>query len=287
MTGAATHRPAPLARLLSGPLPGPVAALLSVVLVVAALVVSAAGPAAATGPSTSSFLTAVNSSRAAAGLRPYSLQSDLSAVAYRWSQHMASTGNLQHNPSLASQVTNWEYAGENVGYGPDWATIEQAFMHSPAHRANILDHDFTQIGLGIVVADGRMWVTQVFRKPVGASTSVSKPTAPTTSSTTPRTSTTKTSTPARRTTSTRPASHPTRTTNARPATPASAVPTSGAADASRAPQDAVPASSPATPEQQLVDRISDARAAVSAAAPDDPVAQSLVFVRSMGIVTDR
>ncbi|MDQ1603109.1 MAG: hypothetical protein QOE01_954, partial [Actinomycetota bacterium] len=28
--------------------------------------------------------------------------------------------------------------GENVGYGPDWSTVETAFKQSPEHRANIL-----------------------------------------------------------------------------------------------------------------------------------------------------
>ena len=32
----------------------------------------------------------------------------------------------------------------NVGYGPDALTVHVAFMNSPAHKANILDRDYTE-----------------------------------------------------------------------------------------------------------------------------------------------
>jgi hypothetical protein len=121
--------------------------------------------------SAGSIVAAVNSARASAGRRPLAFRSDLSAVAYRWSQHMASTNTLQHNPSLTRQVSGWRWVGENVGYGPSWGAVETAFMNSPAHRSNILDRDYTQIGVAVVVRNGRVWVTQVFRAPSGARTS--------------------------------------------------------------------------------------------------------------------
>ena len=55
-------------------------------------------------------------------------------------------------PRLTSDVTNWRWVGENVGYGPDVATVHAAFMNSPAHKANILDRDYTEVGIGAVVA---------------------------------------------------------------------------------------------------------------------------------------
>lgn len=148
--------------------------LLSAALLATTLVGLTPAPASASGPNTSSLLSAINSARANAGRRPLSLQSDLSAVAYRWSQHMASTGTLAHNPSLTRQVSHWRWVGENVGYGPSWSAIEVAFMNSPGHRSNILDRDYSQIGLGIVERNGRVWITQVFRSPSGSVTA-SKP----------------------------------------------------------------------------------------------------------------
>jgi uncharacterized protein YkwD len=38
-------------------------------------------------------------------------------------------------------------------------------MHSPGHRANILNKGYTQVGMAVVHEDNRVWVVQVFRKP--------------------------------------------------------------------------------------------------------------------------
>jgi hypothetical protein len=163
--------------------------LLSAALLTTTFVGLSPAPASATGPNTSNILSAVNSARANAGRRSLSLRSDLSAVAYRWSQHMAATGTLAHNPNLTGQVTGWRWVGENVGYGPDWRTVETAFMNSPGHRANILDGDYSQIGIGVVVSNGRVWVTQVFRAPSGSTYVAKKAPVSTTKTTaaTPRT----------------------------------------------------------------------------------------------------
>jgi hypothetical protein len=152
--------------------------LVSAALLASTFVGLNAAPASATGSSTGSILSAVNSARAGVGRRPLSLRSDLSAVAYRWSQHMAATGTLAHNPSLTRQVSGWRWVGENVGYGPDWSAVETAFMNSPAHRSNILDRDYSQIGIGVVIRGDRVWITQVFRSPSGSSTAT-KPRKPT------------------------------------------------------------------------------------------------------------
>jgi uncharacterized protein YkwD len=148
--------------------------------VAAAVLLTALGSAlpapAAAAAGTGDVLSAVNSARSANGRGPLALQSDLSAVAQRWAAHMASTQVLAHNPRLTSQVHNWRWVGENVGYGPGTSAVSAAFMRSPAHRANILDKDYTQIGIGVVVRGDRVWITQVFRRPMGAA-SPSKPKA--------------------------------------------------------------------------------------------------------------
>ncbi|MDQ1599966.1 MAG: hypothetical protein QOD68_1440 [Actinomycetota bacterium] len=145
--------------------------LLSAALLTSTFIGLSPAPASATGPNTSSILSAVNSARSAAGRRPLSLRSDLSAVAYNWSQHMAATGTLAHNPSLTRQVSNWRWVGENVGYGPDVQTVHVAFMNSDGHRANILDTDYTQVGVGVVERGDRVWVAEVFRRPQTVTTS--------------------------------------------------------------------------------------------------------------------
>ena len=80
---------------------------------------------------------------------------------------MASTGKMEHNPNLGSQVTGWSSVGENVGFGPSELSVHTALMNSPGHRANILNTGYAQVGVGVVVRNGRVWVTEVFRTPAG------------------------------------------------------------------------------------------------------------------------
>jgi hypothetical protein len=130
-------------------------------------------PAAAFADSSSleaQFVAGINAQRSAHGLSPYSVAYDLVSVARGHSSAMASGQSLYHNPSLTSQVTGWQAVGENVGEGPSVGDLQVAFMNSPEHRANILDGDFTQGGVGVGVDKGGIiWVTEDFRQPMGAS----------------------------------------------------------------------------------------------------------------------
>jgi len=96
---------------------------------------------------------------------PLAGASDLVVVAREHAARMADEGRLYHNARLGDEVTGWQALGENVGRGRAVDQIHTAFMESPSHRANILDARFTQIGLGVVVRDGEMWVVEVFRQP--------------------------------------------------------------------------------------------------------------------------
>lgn len=77
-------------------------------------------------------------------------------IAHSWAEHLASTGYLEHNPNLVAQVTracpNWTTLGENVGVsgGKDATRLFSAYMHSPPHRANILDKHYTVLGIATV-----------------------------------------------------------------------------------------------------------------------------------------
>jgi len=126
-------------------------------------------PAFADSGMESQFVSAVNSERTAKGLPALAVAGDLTSLGRSHSRVMADAGNLHHNPNLGSAVSGWQKVGENVGRGPTVSSIHGALMNSSGHRRNILDSDWTQIGVGVVVdGGGQVWVTQVFRKPVGA-----------------------------------------------------------------------------------------------------------------------
>jgi uncharacterized protein YkwD len=201
------------------------------------------------------FVSKMNAAREANGLRPYTVSSDLTSIARQHSNQMASQGRLYHNPNLTSQVQNWQAVGENVGDGPTVSDIHTAFMNSPEHRANILDHDFTQVGVGVTVdSSGQIWVTEDFRQPMH-STSTSSAPAPTHHSSTTTVTHHYASTPVHHTTQQVVASHPA----AKPAHRAAATPA-------------------ATPAAVLKARLSKMRTAAAAAQSADPVTQAFDFL---------
>lgn len=110
-------------------------------------------------------MSVLNQERASRGVPPLHLSPDLVQVAQSWSDEMARTEVLRHNPRIKSEVSNWWSVGENVGMGPDLPDIENAFWNSPEHRANILDAHYTDVGIASAFRNGRLWVTVVFRQP--------------------------------------------------------------------------------------------------------------------------
>jgi uncharacterized protein YkwD len=129
-----------------------------------------AAPAGAT-TAEDSLTARLNGARSDHGLPSLATRSDLVAVARAQATRMADSGTLYHNPNLTTDVTNWRSVGENVGYGPDVQTVHVAFMNSDGHRANILDTDYTEVGVGVVERGDRVWVAEVFRRPQTVTTS--------------------------------------------------------------------------------------------------------------------
>lgn len=127
-----------------------------------------ASPAAAADDA-AAILVQVNQARAAVGAPPLRLSSAMSAVATRWSTHLADSGTcpggLAHNPSFSQQIPRgWSAAGENVACNTsaDALGLEAQWMSSAPHRANILNPAYTDIGIGIVVRGRTAWGTQNF-----------------------------------------------------------------------------------------------------------------------------
>ncbi len=134
------------------------------------MVVAAGGTApsyAATG-----YLGTLNNERVSHGLTPLRTSAALTQVAQAWARQMAATRWLRHNPRLQDQVGNWRELGENVGDGRTMSSLAQAFWNSAEHRANILDPQFRQVGIGYVRRDGLIWIAVVFRAPLRTGSAV-------------------------------------------------------------------------------------------------------------------
>lgn len=111
------------------------------------------------------FHALVNIERAEHGLGALTVRGDIVQVARRHSHTMADEWRLHHNPNFSKEITGWQRVAENVGYGPTVERIHEALMNSEGHRRNILDDQVTEVGIGVVIRDGRVWVTQNFRRP--------------------------------------------------------------------------------------------------------------------------
>ncbi|MGA5582106.1 CAP domain-containing protein [Streptomyces thermodiastaticus] len=124
---------------------------------------TSAAPAATTTPAPpeddaiAQVVDLVNAERAKAGCSPVTLEARLTRAAQAHSEDMAAHQNMSHTGSDGSspgdRITragyDWRAYGENVAYG--YATPEQVmdgWMNSPGHRANILDCDYQEIGVG-------------------------------------------------------------------------------------------------------------------------------------------
>ena len=119
-----------------------------------------AAPATLAGAATSTeagLLRAVNSARAAHGLRPFRLDATLVRAARSHSREMLLGNYFEHGDfrgrMLAFKVRG-AVAGENLAWGTgsyaEARTIVAEWLASPEHRANLLHPGFQRIGIGLV-----------------------------------------------------------------------------------------------------------------------------------------
>lgn len=140
-------------------------------MVLAALVVAVApAPASTAGVdpqgAESAFVARINALRASKGLGTLEVDGELTAIARRWAARMAAAGNISHNGNFQNEVTaDWVKLGENVGMGPEIDKLHRAFVASPTHYKNLVDGDYTRVGVGVVVAgDGTIFTAHQFER---------------------------------------------------------------------------------------------------------------------------
>jgi len=116
------------------------------------------------------ILRLVNHERQSRGLEPLSENESLRQAARRHSELMAKWNTIGHQLSGEAELSHriekksqpFDTSGENVAVASDGGRAHSALMHSPGHRANILDSDYNSVGIGVVRKDGKVFVTQDF-----------------------------------------------------------------------------------------------------------------------------
>ena len=115
----------------------------------------------------------VNRLRENLGLDPLVHHPSIRAVARSWSQTMAAEDDFRHNPNYLEQYPpGWALAGENVswqsGFNSLASAVQKSFdglANSPGHYRNMVNPQFTHLGVGIAVDEGGgFWLTQNFAR---------------------------------------------------------------------------------------------------------------------------
>lgn len=114
----------------------------------------------------------VNAERAKAGLPALTVDERLTRIAREHSQLLLANRRLSHQfsgePDLRHRVIasglRFDASGENVGFDASAVLAHRSLMNSPPHRANILDPNFSVIGIGVVRSGDNIYVTQDFAR---------------------------------------------------------------------------------------------------------------------------
>ncbi|MBX6324006.1 MAG: CAP domain-containing protein [Rhodospirillaceae bacterium] len=135
--------------------PGAALACVCLAAAILGIVVAAAG-ATASGDGLRTMLTQINLVRAQRGLRPLAPDVRLMQAAQRESEVLAGLGILTHvgpDGDLGTRVRRFGYryrlVEENLAAGiADPASVVNAWLRSPLHRANLLRAGISSIGIG-------------------------------------------------------------------------------------------------------------------------------------------
>ncbi|MDB5195303.1 MAG: hypothetical protein JWO84_487 [Parcubacteria group bacterium] len=146
---------------------------------------------------TSMLVDLANTDRGVNHVGELTISPTLTSIAQAKANDMAARGYFAHVSPEGHDPWYWftqggylfSYAGENLAVDfSDSADVEQAWMNSPTHRANLLNGHFTEIGIATAVGTYQghqtTFVVQEFGTPAHATqtaaiTNVTSPTAPT------------------------------------------------------------------------------------------------------------
>ena len=118
----------------------------------------------------SQVVNLVNEERAKAGLSPLTVDRSIEDAAQKRAHEIESSfshtrpNGSSFSTALTEAGVNYRSSGENIAYGQSSAaSVMQGWMNSSGHRANILNGNFTKIGVGhYKSASGVDYWTQLF-----------------------------------------------------------------------------------------------------------------------------
>jgi uncharacterized protein YkwD len=120
----------------------------------------------------SQLVQLINQSRAEAGLPALLVDRRLTEAARKHTLRMTQHKELSHQyPDeealplrYADENLRSDKQAENIALEPDVPLAHDGFMHSPGHRANILNPDYNAIGVGVIDTGHEIYVTEDFAR---------------------------------------------------------------------------------------------------------------------------
>lgn len=118
------------------------------------------------------LFSALNHERQAQGLPALRWNAALADAARRHAQLMVDHQSISHQfsgePSLPARCTkagvSFLALAENVAEAPSAGEIHTMWMHSPGHRANILDANMDSVGIAVLESNGESYAVEDFSK---------------------------------------------------------------------------------------------------------------------------
>jgi len=146
--------------------------ILPAILIVVAQACSAQGKP---GEPEQTLLQSANRERAMQGLAPLKWSDVLAEAARQHALRMAQQDTLSHQlpgePDLTARASRagarFHILAENIAEGPNAESIHQQWMHSPPHRANLLDRQLDSVGIAVAVRDGTLFAVEDFSLAAG------------------------------------------------------------------------------------------------------------------------
>jgi uncharacterized protein YkwD len=116
------------------------------------------------------LFNSANEERKAIGVAPLRWDEHLAAAARRHAQEMARRNKIAHEfpgeASLPVRITkvgvHFSAVAENVADAPSVSRIHELWMHSPGHRANILDKQMDTLGVAVIERNHQYFAVEDF-----------------------------------------------------------------------------------------------------------------------------
>ncbi len=116
------------------------------------------------------LLSLVNETRAAIGLKTLTMDEEARRCARDYGRYLFANGMFSHydlegdgaEDRMARYDTQFAMIGENLAYVPSVEDAHRGLMNSKEHRDNILNPDFSRVGIGVVDAGsyGKIFVQE-------------------------------------------------------------------------------------------------------------------------------